>query len=160
MIPDKESGIQMSFYAWRRATGTRVDRKLGIDRARQLLHHSPASTSFRKAYDFGITDIDVFVLAAGEESHISSDLKSSSHVAQTIERRVIDHELFLRNYIAESEEVLDVLKLIQQGDQSDETAVMRKRVERRSRQHAEVALLREEKILQSNTRTVQKSTNK
>lgn len=51
--------LEISLYAWRRHAGTKVDRTVGLDQARQFLHHSPTSDTFRKYYDSGISDFDL-----------------------------------------------------------------------------------------------------
>jgi len=109
MIPGPNAS-KPTLYAWRRASGTRVDRECGIERAKQYLHHNPSSNAFKNAYDVGIQDLDVFGLAVGDELDVDSERDMLSiAVTRVTDRSYVDRELFIRRYVSESPDVIELL---------------------------------------------------
>ena len=92
---------------WRRHAGTKVDRTVSLDRARQFLHHSPTSDTFRKYYDSGIHDLDVFGIVTDKRQEITTGLDRQTLAAQRIEKRTLDREISIKRFVADSDEVIE-----------------------------------------------------
>jgi len=136
MIPGPNAS-KPTLYAWRRASGTRVDRDCGIERAKQFLHHNPSSNTFKNAYGFGIQRFGS--LAAGEELDVDSERDMLSiAVTRVTDRSYVDGELFIRRYVSESPDVIELVA--QTGTSSPELKHKLKLAMRRARVAAEQAL--------------------
>jgi hypothetical protein len=150
-----QDSLEISLYAWRRHAGTKVDRTVSLDRARQFLHHSPTSDTFRKYYDSGIKDLDVFGIAADEKLELTDDNDRLTLAALRIERRSLDREVTIKRLIADSPEVIEAQRRIQMSPPSLDLENELRLALRRARYHAERSLNITEKELTEKSMTVE-----
>jgi hypothetical protein len=150
-----ENSLEISLYAWRRHAGTKVDRTVSLDRARQFLHHSPTSDTFRKYYDSGIHDLDVFGIATDERQEITTDLDRQTLAAQRIEKRTLDREISIKRFVADSDEVIEAERKVRTSPPSLQLDNNLRLAIRRARYHAERSLNLSEKEITEQSMTIE-----
>jgi len=100
------------------------------------VHHSQTSTTFRDAYDLGIQHIDVFGISLDEVLNVNNQSELTTMAARRLQSRYIDRELFLRLFVAESDDGVRIVQKFESGTTlTDEARSEFRRPEIRARKH-------------------------
>ena len=126
-------GAAMQAQTW---TG----RHLGIAQGSFSITRQP-QTNFRKYYDVGLPDLDVFGIAVNEVRDLGSHQDQLSIAASRFEKRSLDREIILKRFISDSKDVIEAQQKIETA--SIVTTDMQndlRRALRHARCHAEKSL--------------------
>jgi len=133
-------------YAWRRTASNKMEEKKGLDAARKLLHHGPNSASYRKYYDRGLSGLDLYAIATGEDEVDTLEPAALRRVTQWS----IDRVAFLRKFVDEDDEVI---KLSEDSNMGAEQKKEFKKAQRRAYYAGSKALEKLEKSVLDETLT-------